>query len=687
MKNTPDAASPDRRAAPACRILLSNFEHAVPYGTSDTEIVAATRAQALGNGFACWLDHMHGTQDPPAPLPDESTILTYWPNNPYNARRARQRGISLAEYQAHCYGLIKESQRTLGDGFLWCIGWELFNSGHWCEADGSQPRFGSEAEAFAFYRRWVGTSLHTLHWRNSVKFGEDRFNTFPSAMELIAADGRRPDDFALALGDTHASRAHFAFDAFPEIKAFWWECGISAIGLQVGIPFVRGAARQYGKRWIADVSPFSYPYPIHDPEFYSDLGEWGGFEQGKGGHCRLNFPKYTREMVRLAGYSPDMLLRCWLTALLGGCDYLFQEASSLSHWVKVDGALRLTPVGEAARELADFNRRIGDRGRPHTPVTLLLDRYHGVEPTGELHPWSWLPVTPAARQIGAFFETTHPGHSAYPQAFPWTNEAEYGRLLRSGFDYRPYERSLLCPGRWGDLFDVRLSNAGAAALQESRLIVALGAHDAGRLDASLLEAWVGDGGTMVACAGQGLPLPFLPRSFGLREGERAGWAAAAGGELQSVAPYRVHALEVPDGWTTLQVTERGEPLLLRRPWHRGAVYFHAGDFGLSLDGARLAAPLVALLDELIPPLAPVSVEGPPVQWSVNRTTRGWLVLLINHGAEAWQGTVTLRDVAAAVRERWTEFTPAAEVTPAGTRVSLDVPAFAPRVLEFIESTP
>ncbi|MCK5844411.1 MAG: hypothetical protein KAG97_06865, partial [Victivallales bacterium] len=288
-------------------ILLSNFEHAVPDSVSHEHLVSATRENKLGDGFCCWLDHMYGNLELPEPVEGEKYIVTFWPNNPYNERRAAQQKVEVEEYVEWAFDNILKLRDERGDDFIWCVGWEIFNAHGWCEKDGSLLVLNNRSEGFEFYKKWVATSLHTKHWRGSVKFGDAKNNTRPSALEFIAEKGFHPEDFNLALGCQTAHHAHYAFEAFPWLRAFWFEGGITSVNTQVGNCYARGAARQYDRKWIADISPYSYPYPIHKGNQYEDLGEWGKTEGGLKNKCRLNFPKYDKKMSRLAGYSDSAL--------------------------------------------------------------------------------------------------------------------------------------------------------------------------------------------------------------------------------------------------------------------------------------------------------------------------------------------------------------------------------------------
>jgi hypothetical protein len=620
--------------------------------------------------------------DPPEPEGDELMMVTFWPNNPYYTRRARQRGCTVEQFVQERHGQIRSWRDRYGERFWLILGWETFKPRHWCQDDGSEVHFADGEEAFEFYRRWVGTSVHTLHWRDCEKFGEDRFNDRPGGMDFLRRQGDDPAGYNLVIGDTSASRVHNAFEAFPELSAFWWEGGITTLCVNVGTAFCRGAARQYDRRWILDLSPYSYPYPIHEARFYEDMGEWGGFEGGTAGQSRLNFPKYTPEGVRLAGYSPEILLRAWLTGLMGGCDVLFQEASCLSHFVKVGEELRLTPIGEQAVKLAAFNRRIADRGRPAVPVAVVLDDYHGVEPNdGDSRPWSHIEPTTAHQAIRAFFEAAWPGHSQHPPR-PWKSPQEYGEMLRGGFDYRPFERRIVAAGRWADCMNVYTASAEPRIFEDSELLLILGPHDPKRFDGAKFLRLAREGRTIVCAAASGIGWDALPPESPAEPVERA-FVVDLDGRRRAVAPYRLVTVEAGADWEVLCRSEADEPVLMRKAAGEGELWFCAAEAALDTRG-EIFGPLLDLLDGRFAKLQglPVSLEGPHgLQWSVNRTAGGWLALLVNHAAEPWWGEVVFRggDVCD-VRELWEDKSAVWQATEGGCRVRIGVAPFAAAVL-------
>ncbi|MCC7517570.1 MAG: hypothetical protein IT578_00125 [Verrucomicrobiae bacterium] len=672
-----------------CVILTSNFETAVPHGITDAQIVSRMREERMGDGFCCWLDHMHGKQTPPEILDSEHQVVTFWPNNPYNAIRAKQRGVTVDEYNEWAFELIRKRCREVGERFLWCIGWETFHPAHWCLEDGSPPRFADRQEAFAFHQRWVRTRLQTLHWRNSLKFGEDRHNRRPSALEWIAEKRADPATCNLMLGSVLASHAHYAFETVPEAKTFWWECAISLMNLQVGFPFVRGAAKQYGRRWLVDVSPFCYPHPIQLEEHYKDLGEWGDLEGKVRGLSlpRMNFPKYTADMVRLAGWTPEMLARCWFAALMSGADYVYEEAASVTHLARSGDRLATTPVGERSARLADFNRRVEDRGRTQTPVALVLDFHHGVEPwmPESKKPWCHFEPGDGDAQIKGFFEVAYPGHSEWPGEHPWRNPREYGEMLRSGYDFRPHERRILCAGRWPDMFDVYLSNAPAAAFADAKAIVLLGEQRADGVRQAALRKLVEEGRSLVVGVEQLAGGGGLLGEIMIEAETREGWAVveASTGVTTQERSFVFRVVRVSSEWETVLMTPEGRPLLLRRTFGRGEVWIWTVLFGLDTFGKPLDS-WVASLNRLFAPLVPFEFDGPPLQRIINRTERGWLVAMLNHAAQPWHGTVRCRGVSPKeVRERWLEQSAVWWKTPDGASIRATIPPFSFRAYEVL----
>lgn len=623
-----------------CAILVSNFEHAVPDSITQDEVVRKSRESKLGDGFCCWLDHMQGDMEIPVPEDGETFILTFWPNNPYNERRASQRKVTVEEYIAWAFHNIEKLQQKMGDDFIWCIGWETFNSHTWCNEDGSPLHLNSRNEGFDFYRKWVSSSLHTKHWRNSVKFGDARFNGRPSALEFLSQKNMQPQDFNIALGCQTACHAHYAFEAFPWLKTFWFEGGITSVNCQVGFCYARGASRQYDRKWIADISPFSYPYPLHEGTYYRDLGEWGRFEGGANNCSRLNFPKYAEYMTRLAGYSASLLQRCWLSGLMHGADYVFEEASSLSHFVKINHALQLTPHGQAAAKVAEFNRQLPEEFKILSPVKLLLDFNHGIEPAVQEKAWAHCPVEVSDFQILKFFDTAYPGHSKFPKDFPWKDQHEYGKMLLDKFDFRPYERKLLCNGRWPDIFDVHLNRShNPDAYSEGDVILLLGQHALSRQDEKILLQLAERGAKIIFNTEHiSADSELLLNEIKLSNNQSSSFLAfaAAGRRIMENSIYNI--TRVTGNWDSLYKNEFGFPILLKREIGKGVLYLCTVPYALNNDHSLLNC-FVQFLDGVFQAAVPFSINGDKIQLIINKTNDGYLLTLINNEEKDWHGEI------------------------------------------------
>ena len=633
---------------PRCKILLSNYETAVPSEISDHEIVNLFREQSMGDGFCCWLDHMNGKMDPPEPLPGEDLVVTFWPNDPYNPRRARQRGISLDEYIDLRLRQCLEYRDKLGERFQCCMGWETFEPRHWCQADGSEVVLESIEDALEFHRQWVRTSMQNLHWRTSKKFAADypRTRKIDGLLGFLEERGIPPERFNVMAGNRNPVMAHPTFEVVPEAGSFWWECLHSAAsGIQIGIPFVRGAARQYRKKWLCDIAPYSSPAPVYPDKYYENMGEWKEMEGILSGEAkpRMNHPRYTEDMIRLAGYSVEMAQRCWITALFAGCDWLFQEASSVTHLIKTrEGNLKLTPYGEAARNLAAFNRRLADRGKPYVPVTLLLDVCHGVEPhQNNYKPWGWMEHTPGTRQILAFFNAAYPGHGDVRLSEkPYHSPEEHAQMLLEGRDMRDVEQRHLLAGRWPDMFDALTAQASDDVIQESEVLFLMGPHSDKRTDESRLRSWIEQGRTLIATVGTLSPPPAYFPGVDADCLMRNGWIDGRG-VRHACSEYAVCPL-TEDAEEVLLRSDKGEPIVVRRRMGRGSLVFVAVPSGLDQDG-NLAAPLLSILDDACRDLFPFVLSGPPLQRSCTTIPGGHMLLLVNHDAKDWHGEVLIKN--------------------------------------------
>jgi hypothetical protein len=502
-----------------------------------------------------------------------------------------------------------------------------------------------------------------------------------AALEYLEQQGLQRNDFNLIAGNSSApAHAHYAFEAVPELKVFWWECGISVVNLQVGFPFVRGAARQYKKKWLIDVSPFCYPYPLQPEAVYQDMGEWGRAEGGLFGKARLNFAKYTPEMCRLAGYTPEMMTRCWLAAVMSGADYLLEEASSITHFVKVGSELKLTPYGEAAKRLGQLNRSL-DRGTTLAPVALLLDFHHGLEPYSCEKPWRFGQSEDGDAQVFNFFETVYPDHSKAPQP-PWKNQLQYGDMLRAGYDFRPYERKILTNSNWPDMFDVVLTNANAEAFIDKKVILMLGMHQLQKHQEEMLLGLIHEGRHLILSLSQSATPSLLLEGIQITETKVRSFRSVRNGITLEEMPFDI-ILAQANGWTIGATMETGNALLLERPFGEGKISVFTAPYALDVDGKLLEC-FGQLLARATQAVLPVHVQGPPIQQIVNQSKLGYVVTLMNHTQNPWSGTLVVKHrQLKSVVDYWNDETLSFSKRTSQTDIEIKVSAFGCSVLELV----
>lgn len=160
-----------------------------------------------------------------------------------------------------------------------------------------------------------------------------------------------------------------------------------------------------------------------------------------------------------AGHSLSLYERLWLHAWFAGAAMVTPENSIAIFFEKRESPWTLTEHGRKASELYRLMAS-RDRGVPHTPVAVVLDRYAGYNGYMD-RPWGSAPPTAADREVRDLFD-----HQLFPGADhihakpdPTNPEAGY---LRS----TPY----------GEIFDVLLTSAPPEVLPAYPVIPAGGRH-------------------------------------------------------------------------------------------------------------------------------------------------------------------------------------------------------------------
>jgi len=343
-------------------------------------------------------------------------------------------------------------------------------------------------------------------------------------------------------------------------EAYAAEWGTPLVGLELGeniaftqskIAFARGAARQWGKPWSVQVSPWFH------------------------GSCTTSGPlrregRYARGLD--AGHSLNFYKRLWLHAWFAGAAMVTPENSLAIFFDNAEPPWKLTSHGRAAAEAFDF-MQAHERGIPYTPVAIVLDHLAGYN-AYKGKPWGIIENSPGDLEIRDLFEH---------QLFPGSDH-----IHANPFPENP-EQSYLRPTPFGEMFDVLLSSARADVLRSYPVILLVGDIT---FDAD-----------------------FTCRLFR---------AVRAGSRLLL---HPRHAKALGDDCDRLKGT--------------GVVEVLAES--VNATTCRPSAISNDRLARLNAEYLPVAITGDPVQYQVNRTSRGWSVELVNN-----QGVVKKPDQPAVV---------------------------------------
>jgi HEAT repeat protein len=591
----------------------------------------------LANMFSFWVGHtVTSDQIPTAEQLGKWGVAALWyffTNDPFNAKHGREMGFStLEDYNTAIVNRILHMGKVLGQKrVLWSVGHEQYQTHAWpWQDDGSQaaPQFNSKREGYQFFRRRLITSEHTSHW---VEYGSTRPHKFvahwksaPATWEFLKRHGIDPVSVTMACGQVDPTMAHAEFDLLPQIRYFWWETQILGKSMQVGAAYVRGAARQYGRGWILDASPWSIQHGSPKKgEAKGTIAEWKG------------------------GATDPTQQRSWTYAYLSGADVLLEESSCITHYyTKPGGELALTTTGQIAQEVADFCFvRCPERGEPYSPVALLLEHVHGYEPS-TAGPWGgYMPKGEGEQEIDGFWDTAYPGHGRAP-ALPDAPET----------DVTAQEGAMLAGSTFGDCFDVLTDRCPTEVLCRYPRVMTLGGITMGRALWAKLKAYMRGGGELAVNAVHLAESLLSDPIFGCRFG---GWIDSEGAGDGVRCWMRI--LE-PHGAQVLLADGAGRPLILTRPVGRGRLHLIAARHSLSAERtdqrSQWLPAIAAFLRRWLEPVWPAKVtteSGVAPQVMLNRLQEGWLLSIGNHSHQEWAGMISLCSGASesvVVEETW-----------------------------------
>lgn len=602
------------------------------------------------NGF-----HMHGWRvkaETAVDLLEEGFLLFSYQDDFYFLDTERQ---ERREHLAACMDKIRDLFYGRKGPFLLCAVLESVCP-HTGESFSWAAGVASRKEAYDVYKKF---------------FFEKGGGFFAPYRDYCAHHGIDPLDLKTVCG-IHQQWHHYAAEWGAGVLFSEGNCNL--VNDQVRTAMIRGAAHQYDRPWFLYQS------------------SWGGVDR--------QLTTFDSEGRQQTGITPSLSLRQWIGSFYAGADVCggIENPGSQMFYVNADGERVPSAFAHNVRDFTDFVfKRHPDRGVPFVPVGLMLDVYHGWEPR-EHRVWGGaLPYTRDEEMIDNVFNAAFPGQEqpppndlsgwhAHRNPFPWGGQAELFAMQKEHrFDHRVYEKGFRVDSTWGDSFDVVLSNCPLEVLQRYPALMLLGRMEIDDTLQKKLNAYVEGGGVLVlnvnhvtAEHGEWLGVEFCGRREILWEVRcsKCGRVFRDGeAELELVRPTTAYVL-----YEAIGGCRRGFPEVKRVPGYDGAdpvatcrrvgkgeMILTTLPYMQTTARRPLHPACCDLVDHLVHRLLPVDVQGPPVEYLINRTEDGWIVTLMNNGPdywrgettpEAWQGRIILRGISSdrvkRVMELWTD---------------------------------
>lgn len=412
----------------------------------------------------------------------------------------------------------------------------------------------------------------------------------------------------------------------------WMERGCGLSNVQMGIAFLRGAARQYSGLWGLD---FSTHHPQRNQLTWYD-------EQGR----------------RRGGWTESLMIRSWMAAYLSGANFVHEEGENYTHWIfDSKGNFKLSPAGRLSQRFADFTlREHTERGATYAPVAMLVAFHHGYDGRHSIalrEPYLWggrIAPGPDDRNIDNIIEMFFPRHNkswgmfdeAFNPSVPWKSEGEYLQMLKDGYDMRPFEEGHLVTSPYGDILDVLVDTADRKNLGRYPLIFmgGLTGYQVGR--EKELKAYIETGGTLAGSYEQ-FPQEILEELGIVKRG--SGWdydkikCTCCGNEYGGNR-YGFLNLDVPVG-KVLCTNHNGIPLAWEIAAGKGRIILSAVPYCQDIPGSAILPVFRHIFGELIAPLCIVSADPADLQVITNTGDGFILTGVFNNTANPWNGAIRI----------------------------------------------
>jgi len=350
--------------------------------------------------------------------------------------------------------------------------------------------------------------------------------------------------------------------------------------------------------------------------------------------------------------------------------------------------LQLSPKGKLVDRFLRVTKLHPDRGHPYTPVAFLVDHAHGWEPAtfwpNAFDNWHHHPD-----------RFLHDDHEQMLQQYFWTAFHPIGPQSE-----RPMTgtNEVNVAGVFGDLFDCVFAYPDVkkwTTLDTYPVVIAAGDLELTDAEGRRLADYVEKGGTLLVAdehlTGPGVRHLKLPATETSVEADHYRWLTATTDSPSQ--RYRFKPIKPGAGLRPLARTPEGEVFCIATDRGRGRLIYLAVPRGLGID--RQVHPVVPLLlAHLTRGLMPIEVQG-DVEWLLNRTSRGWVVTLLNPAGQAKpQQGITPTDYRenrqVTIRSRLPLRTASDWLMPDeslkvnGSVIHLEVPAGGVRIIELTE---
>ena len=585
-----------------------------------------------------------------------------------------------------------DRMRALGGNRVW---W-LFHGGQVLVARWPNEGFASKAEAYRWFERYIRSGEYGVDIeRHKLNFpspdseagkalAEEREVMKDTAPYVyIKRRGLNRENCNLMSFVKHAGlQAHYCFEWGTR---FVLVNDKSDFNIQILTAFARGAANQYSGFW----------------GYCDELAE---IYRSEDGGSMWSYPCYNKEGERTGGISPTNMRNRNAVAYFHGAHILVQQQACLDFFMYDwdDGTVSLTPHGEMGRQFSDFVfKRHPDRGTTHVPVAVMLEHDHGWDPfarprIGALDVvWGCIPFTAGDHMVDNFFRAAFPdfekNYKGSAGRGPWKTMKDVDQAIRSGFDTRPYESKCLTHSRWGDSFDVILEDCPPEALNDYPVVMLLGDIELkGRL-LERLKAYVEGGGVLVANVAQIREEADAAELFGVeltgtQKGSTFSSCRQCASKRITEGLYSYRRVAVRDAEVLAvnesRVTGYGDPLITSRRVGKGEAILGVAQHLQTHDRAKLLEVGLHLVTHLTERFALAEVAGPPIEYIVNRTDQGILVVLVNHDGAPWRGTITAHGLGAEdvhVAEWWEDRAVRHRVEAGDATFEASVPGYGLRV--------